>query len=348
MLLQPDSAVLVRQLGDPSFVVREQAHGELSALGAAARTALESGLRMNDAEVRSRCRALLAVLRAAEHDVRLKAFLDNALDDLPGWKRYREVVAGAERGKFAELYRSNKDLLESVERDPKEAIRLLPLKATELKDRFLVSPKTVQQAEWIALLLVATDSRVRIDEPGYRTLLATIDIFTLWKDVREKAQNDAAARSILFAALNNLREPALQGDALALLARLEMREGLATAKRCLADRTLTPGTHALALLLIGKVGNKTNAADVLASLDDMGTLGQKTLRNKVLGAQVRDVALAMMIHLHGEEPAEFGFPYLNAIPGPLFGYAPTCFGFTNSTERDAAMQKWLKRNTGKN
>jgi HEAT repeat protein len=58
---------LIEQLGDDDFMVRERASRELTALGAAARAALQQARNHKDAEVASRARSCLEVIRNESH-----------------------------------------------------------------------------------------------------------------------------------------------------------------------------------------------------------------------------------------------------------------------------------------
>ena len=124
------AADLVKQLGSPKYAVREAAARKLLNLGSAAVTALRFGLASPDEEVRSRCETLLPKAQAAEWARRADAYLA-ATDamrprDLPLLAEYEAVIgkdkmdAGA-RELFAEMVRTNGDLLEKVAEAPKLA-----------------------------------------------------------------------------------------------------------------------------------------------------------------------------------------------------------------------------------
>ncbi len=91
------SKELVRQLGSPSFLEREQAEQELLKLGRLARPALLEAVNEDtDAEVRFRCQTLLPRANNLEMKARLEVFLADTEGryehDLPGWNEFRDTV----------------------------------------------------------------------------------------------------------------------------------------------------------------------------------------------------------------------------------------------------------------
>src|SRR5262245_37361072 len=90
------AAELVRELGHPSFRVRERASRQLVDLGRAAYPALAAGMDDASAEVRRRCQLLLPVVFDLEVKYRLDDFLTNYDPQkdhgLPGWARFRKLV----------------------------------------------------------------------------------------------------------------------------------------------------------------------------------------------------------------------------------------------------------------
>ena len=54
--------------------------------------------------------------------------------------------------------------------------------------------------------------------------------------------------------------------------------------------------------------------------------------------QVRDVALANLLHLTGQEPLTYGF--LHARSHPQWVFDATSLGMENDEQRDAAAEQW--------
>ena len=132
---QPDSAdALVRQLGADSYRLRKSAGKELLEMKTAAVDALGRGLESTDPEIRDRCRSILAAIEADPVETRLRAFVEAKTGSLPGWDRFAKVVgpkSGA-RELFAEIYRVDRELLATLQQNPKSAKAMLIDRASRL------------------------------------------------------------------------------------------------------------------------------------------------------------------------------------------------------------------------
>src|SRR5581483_5617149 len=123
---------LVRQLSSETFRDRERAQRELAVMGRLARPVLAAAAQSDpDPEVRVRCARLLPRATADDLKARTDAFLADAEGkyehDLPGWKRFREVL-GADapaRDLFVEILKSGSggELLAVVDAPAEEAGR---------------------------------------------------------------------------------------------------------------------------------------------------------------------------------------------------------------------------------
>ncbi len=138
----PTPAALVRQLGSDSFEVREQAAGQLEKLGRAGVPALEAGLKDADREVSTRCEGLLQLARRSNVEVELEAFVlgqrDARAEPLTGWKRFRDLAGEdlSSRLLFVQLYRTDKSLLEMLERNPAQLAGQLLNRGRQLQQKF--------------------------------------------------------------------------------------------------------------------------------------------------------------------------------------------------------------------
>jgi hypothetical protein len=113
----------VKQLGSPSYKVREQAYRELSKMGRLAIRALEAGTQFPETEIRLRCSEMLPEAEAAELQSRIQAFLADKKNeyqhDLSGWTRFRTTL-----GDTAEV----RNLFAAMLKNPKNYRLLLALK----------------------------------------------------------------------------------------------------------------------------------------------------------------------------------------------------------------------------
>jgi hypothetical protein len=343
----PDTAALVRQLGDESFEVREKALAALRELGLAAEPALRQGLESNDPEVRSACAGLLERVRRDDREARLKAFLedkDGKTDHgFPGWSRFAEI-AGRDlpaRTLFVQVQRSDAALLEVLEKDPKEASSQFAARAGSLAVA-LITPKADAAAftDAVTLLFVASDARVTVDAATFAALCRGMEVLANRKALRAKWVKSEPCNRLLLAFLRRRDDVASLDLALGTATALELKEARDWAVTLAKTQTLPGSTRGLALLLAGRVGDKDLVPKLEPLLSDTTAVGTKMLGTMRLTAELRDVALAALIQLRGGRAEDYGFPYLQAVPGLKALPAPACLGFANPADRDAALKKW--------
>jgi hypothetical protein len=122
-------ADLVRRLGDASFADRELATAQIRRLGRVAVPALTRGLTNEDAEIRRRCQELLPIASRSDLDIQLDAFIDGTAPPAPlaGWERFRKLAGDdiLTREVFVELYRRDRDLLATLDKDEGKAGSML-------------------------------------------------------------------------------------------------------------------------------------------------------------------------------------------------------------------------------
>jgi len=111
------AAKLVRQLGDARFAAREEAARQLLQMRGPALPAVVAGTRSDDEEVRTRCAAILAQVRAADWRVRAEVFLAGPTGykaDPKLFAEYEKAVGKLDessRKLFAEMVRADIDLM---------------------------------------------------------------------------------------------------------------------------------------------------------------------------------------------------------------------------------------------
>jgi hypothetical protein len=150
-----------------------------------------------------------------------------------------------------------------------------------------------------------------------------------------------------------------EGIRLAMRAALwvESEDCLAIARRVAADATLPSPVRASALPVLAQFGDRTDLALIEPLRDDPAVYGQEIgdapdptdkpaprLPPRIV--QVRDMAVTMMLVLHGKEPSDLGFDYGLASPDAYvkWQYYVIAGGFRNDTDRAAAHRKakaWL-------
>ncbi len=155
---------LVRQLGSPAYPEREDAAVRLARLGREAVPALREGLRHGDPEVRRRCEELLPRAQRSDLDIQLDDFVADGpgKQPLPGWTRFKEFAGDdtAARRLFVDLYRTERPVLDQLEKDPKPLAAQLATRCQQLMQKMGAfgrggNAEAVQSGQVAALLLAA-------------------------------------------------------------------------------------------------------------------------------------------------------------------------------------------------
>jgi hypothetical protein len=316
-------------------------------LGLLAEEALRQGEKSTDPQVREHCRSILQRVLANDRDARSKAFLADTEGkgghDLAGWPLFRRLAGedAAARRLFARAFRIDEGLLEAVERDPGTALRRFSERANGLRLR-LVLPGADATAldEVVLLLLLACEARLKVEPATRARLLDGLETFSERAVLLAELQTNTPARKLMLAFL---RQGPDREKALELALRLGLREAAPWALATALDGKVPAAARGRALLVVGNSGDRGLSTRLQPLLNDPAVVGKHTLAGRTLQAQVRDVALAAAIQLRGEDPAEYGFPWLKAIPGVKIIPSPTCLGFATPMERAAAFQKWQER-----
>ena len=178
------AADLVKQLGNESFEVRQAAFQRLLGLGRSAEAEVRAGLTFPDAEVRRLCEMLLPLCRRSDLDIRLDAFLtgeeDKQLPALAGWAKFKELAGKdrAARRLFVELYRSDRALLELLEKDPKQVGAQFPVRIQKVTNNFGImvvaardGKPTHNLGEVVGVVLTAACSPTTLDVSSFYRLV---------------------------------------------------------------------------------------------------------------------------------------------------------------------------------
>ena len=342
---------LIRQLSDESFEVRDTAVRRLIELGKTAETALRKGLTDEDPEVRRQCQVLLERATRSELTVALDAFLEDHQEKhvlkLPAWTRFSKISGddAAAKALFVEMCCNEAPLLEALERDPREAAEKFTARCQNLQQALFNrngQPGTVTLGQVTALLFIATDSRVQIPTQAHYPIYNLLQ----QPQPREGLQNNTVARKLLVTYLETRTDPNLMHQNLYLAMNLNLKESTGWALKMAKNKTTQPYIRATALAVVGRLGGKEHVAELEAFLTDTTQLGQSQFNSMRIQTEMRDVALAMMVQLSGQQASDYGFPYLTAIqpalranPQNVF-FAPTMLGFSDAKSREAALKRW--------
>jgi hypothetical protein len=356
---------LVRQLGDPSFRVRESAESKLIAMGRKAKTALLANADLHpEAEVRARCRRILPVALNLDHKARLEAFLadkDGKQEhDLGGWARFRKEV-GQEtpaRELFAEMHKVNGELMELLDRDPEAAARECDRYARTIYGRVFpqvfvpagglviashggvrTPPQIGEVATVLFVSATAGDAPPAAGPFGFDPTFNLLYQGNFQQAVQKTDGQGPALRKLLVGYIDTRgNAPNSVNQALQLAINLNLKECLSYAVKVAGDKNQQSYARGTALAAVARLGTKDNLAAVSKLLEDDSQVGQVNINGMQLITQVRDVALAVTIKLSGQQPKEFGFDGLSLTGGDIT--SPYYAGFPNNEKREAARKKW--------
>lgn len=345
--LRPEE--LVALLGHDTYDIRQRASAALSKLGSKAKPALLAGLKSEDAEVRSRCRRVLAIVLEIDHREQLEAFAadrDGKLKiDLPGWQRFKQL-AGEDRGArllFAEMQRYEPYLLEAAGDTP-EAVSAMFLERCEQIQRGMIDPdpRVRQQATLgtvASLYFVASNPALPVTDE----VISFLHNFSYQPSFQQAMQqstkrNDAFALRKLVAAWVSREGTATSYQNYMLSLRYDLEESLPPALAALEQADAATQVVLYALLVTGRFGSVANLPTVEAQFDNTQICGAFQEGAEQFPMELRDLALAVAVHLTAQDHAEFGFSSLRRNHQMLF--VMNTVGFHSAGERDAALAKW--------
>jgi hypothetical protein len=337
---------LVGQLGAPKFAERQRATQKLLNLGIAAEPALRTAAKGKDAEVRLRAGRILDQISAADFESRLEAFAADIegkqRHQLPGWARFSEQFGVDEtaRGLFVEMQRSEPELLGLLESESEALSEAFSRRCEDLStgpeayglvDRGGPSVGTVS-----ALLFVGVSPETKIDEQ------AAVQLFNLLQPVLQstakRGQWLPLLRKMTARWIERDNGPAVAFQNLWLSFNLDFREGLHVAESVVRSESRTADVTPYAILVLAKFGGVEHVPIIEPLLKESVTVVSEENDGGQFETQIRDVALAAVIHLSGKKLPDFGFDA--SLAGQPILFQPGRYGFANSRKREAAFDRW--------
>lgn len=359
----PSAAELARwiaHLGDDDYALRQQASLQLLEAGAAAEAALRGALSSSDPEVRDRAQRLLAAITRREQQRRLHAFLTHQADAddprLGGWAQFRQLVGDSREARqlFAQMYRAEASLLDQLHSDNQQSIldafnrRLTTL----LQDRarvavvlggVAVNVHEIPMPAVASMLLVAADPRVPASALDGMSLYALVQQPTMYQELNGGTHQKLLLRLLDAVVARDFSTPvAYQFFLLAM--QYDLRSVLEPARKYLTRTDVSSSMRLYAVLAIAKLGTAEDVDVLRPLLDDATQCWVWQAGKERISTQVRDAALAAVIHLSGGNPRDFGFDRLQMNPQTL--YAPHTLGFADDQQRAAARRAWESSRRG--
>jgi len=346
-------AMLVRQLGHEDCRMREAASKELALVGIDAKSALQQALEDPDLEIRVRASALLSTVMTDDFKRRLKEFEDDVEDkkklDLPYWKQFQKALGSdsTARKMFTSMNRVEGPLLHEASKGPARAVEALTKRLEQIQNlqnlnAYVPTGSRQLTFEQIAtLLLISTDPEVKVDTAIANSVSRYIYQSTFTQSLSNNDRGPMAKK--LFARW--LSHPIAQqsvgvsSQVLHLAMTHNMKEALPIALYVLKQPT-NAYYKQTAMMAIAKLGGTEQILQIQPYLEDQTQCGNLHVAkvSPPPPIQLRDMALAVTIHLSGQNPKEFGFEYMQKQDITVF--QSHTVGFADEKSRTAAFEKW--------
>ena len=348
LAVTPDAMIEehTRRLGAPSFVAREEAAQQLLEIGRAAVPALKQASRSHDREIRARARRVLALLNKRRRAEDLAAFkqygtlpAESGYDELPGWNvfsaKHGEDVAS--RAMFARIFDSEWQMLTEYfsTQDPLRRQALTTERHERIKQLF--GNRGVGLGTSLAFFFLGSENpdqlRIHADlhtwihHPELRGLL----LQTMRADADERRIARKIVGSWLVAASG-----AHISDAAALQTAVSFGlydESSDITRRVLTDVEAMPQSKSSAMQAIVRRNDKSQIELIEPYLTDKTLLGTVGKRER----QLRDVALASLMQLHGHDVGKIGIRPIVERPVPD-AFAFRSLGFESEEDREKAFE----------
>jgi len=341
-----EAARLVKQLDADSFAQRERATAGLIRLGILGEPELREALRSTSREVRLRSRTILAVILDIDFANRLEAFgADDDADGVeygfPSWTRYCEVVGVSDAAKalFIEMVQAERELMQADGSRPGGVAAAFDRRIQEF-GRFNEMHEVQHPLPRIAaLLLVASDQRVAMNQMSLDTVFELTQLPACYHTMTgglNPTHRDQLQKLLGGWLLRDDNLPAFRLLRMALLYNVP-----AAVERARGVLAIQPGDmldRYLAILTLAKFGGKEDLPRLEEVLDDATFCNRYQSNDGVYEVQMRDLALAALIHLSGKQPSEFA--YSRVVAGDLYVFQDETLGFASGEDREAAIAKW--------
>ncbi|MFO7901983.1 MAG: hypothetical protein R6U98_04935 [Pirellulaceae bacterium] len=347
--VEPAHMKLVRQLGASSYATRHRAAQELLEIGTEAKPALMRGIREHDdLEVRLEAHRLLVQVLQNRFDARIMAFLNEedsqGAGELPGWRQFRERLGDSRptRYLYADMLRAENDLLVALSRDESSLDK-------RLAERFQSLPHgSISEATLATLLFLAT--QVEKEPTDARHLLAGNHLYSILRrsDVKEALMGgdySLQLKQLMVDWIEGAGDSGQHGNLLRLALEYDLdEEGVGIARKILDDPDASSTIVPYAAIMLGRFGTKKDVKHLephLKTTKVFHTWSNRQLKKEPIRIQVRDAVLAMIIRLHDEDPAAYGFKLLKKDEKTI--YKIYTLGFLGESQREAAFEKWNGR-----
>jgi hypothetical protein len=354
---QADVDRWVAELGNDDYQVRKAAADQLVEGGDLARAALAKFADGPDPEIRFAARRLMTLIDDSAFNRQLAEFAADVDGKrgatLPGWKEFSKFVGRdpAARELFVDMQREEPVLLQRTF-DPSSPDRQVDWEGQInrlLRARIFNQPGqlSIPAGSCATLLFLGSLPDANISDAGAAGLRQLTQIPPLSDSIAPNQSKNAIRRLVCAWIIHcpNRSNVILQ-QRLDAMFQHSLSECLPLALEMIEPKpeylALTPAQQMLAVLAVGKFGSEENIAALEPLLEDERECLPRQQINgpgsELAAVQIRDVALAAMLRLTGQEPVAYGF--LHARPHPQMLFDVTSLYLENDERRTQALEQW--------
>lgn len=333
---------LVSQLGHEEFALRERAAAKLIALEVDAAAALRVGAESPNREIRYRSKKLLALVSELDLQRRFEQFKNDTDPNqdfgLPGWKSYREVVGDslAARSIFVSMHEDESQLLGHIEDSPRQLAAAIANRCDQLRGQAMFGRVQVRLGTIATLLFMATR-----DDLEVAPLVQSVVYMACGSSVFEDAVDTGPGREVLAILTERwiARQP-LQGITYALHLGLYngLKGCLPRAREVLESPVASASDRIYACLCLAKFGDETDVPKLGAFLEDVNICAQVQVDGQVVVTEMRDLALAALVHITKQDLKDFGFD--RVVLDRRLVFSLPSLGFRDEQSRVVAIASW--------
>lgn len=340
---------LIQDLASPQFSTRREADSRLRKAGDAAIDLLREASKEAPADQKLLIDSILKELEQNSFSVKIRELrkkpLAAAADGLPEWGRFSELV-GRDEGSvriYTRLATAEAKLFSAAAKSSADLPRLIQSRATALLDATVPAPVVLEDwnlDSYAALLLLAGNGKTRL--PGSTS---TAISSMLNHEEFENAVTKPDGQWLL-----RLVGSYIQRGRIAVIGPLEfcrrhkMPEGLTLARTVV--KTALRGRNGIpAMMVIMEMGSKEDLPLLEATFANRRPLfvtPPDTPPQKRFSVTNGDLALAVAISLHGEDPRDFGFPKID-VPSQPFRFSMETTGFPDNETRQEAIRRYTEK-----
>lgn len=345
----------IKDLSSDAFSLRQEAAARLLAAGAAARPSLIELASGSDPETRTAARRLVALIDRSEFRRQLEAFAADADGrqglSLPGWPEYQKLVGSDQQSRalFVDMQRQEGPLIAAMyggsKRAPEELFESRLVRITQWQNPNGERGNMPPVGSCAAMLFLAASPDITVTDAAASFVQNIIQRPPINTALAPDNPQPALRKLIVTWLLQcpNKNEDLLR-QRLQVISSNGLIDALPLALRVCNDPQyihVTALTKALALLMVGQFGNRSNVTQLEPLLDDTSECLPQQIQIPGQGAtavQVRDVTLVMLLTLTDQNPTDYGYTAAR-LAGPRLYQLQTLYRETDQ-QRTESIAKW--------